>query len=138
MAVELELRQAQSIIELKEASPSILVIDPDPAFCIVVGIMLKLKDYSIRRAHTISAALSILEQLRPDLIVVNRTLLINDTNDLVSYLRSCEDFVHLPIIAIQASPKVPEHGAIEGLRVDARLNRPFTATELHELIGRLV
>jgi DNA-binding response OmpR family regulator len=138
MAVELELRHAQSIIELKEASPSILVIDPDPAFCIVVGIMLKLKDYSIRRAHTISAALSILELIQPDLIVVNRTLLINDTNNLVSYLRSCDEFDHIPLIAIQPNPKVPEHGAIEGLKVDARLNRPFTANELHELIGGLI
>jgi response regulator RpfG family c-di-GMP phosphodiesterase len=138
MAVELELQQAQAIFELKESTTSILLIDTDPAFSIVVGIMLKMHGYSVRRAHNDQTAISILELVKPDLIVGNQLLLERNTGDLINHITEDPSLADIPVVVLLPSQENLGEKSNAKLHISAHLSKPFTAGELHNLIEKTI
>jgi CheY-like chemotaxis protein len=71
MTLSLDVQVENTLLETVEVKGSILVVDDEPAICVVMGIILKLHGYAVYRAHNVSQAFEYLEEIRPDLILAD-------------------------------------------------------------------
>lgn len=132
MAISTNLETKPHVVQFRQSTTSILVIDSDPGFCIVLGIMLKLYDYGVQRAHSTSEAIAALRYQKPDLIVCNLEFFSQDEHDLMTYLRS--DSADIPIIGVAAETEAVEIATPMHNRINAFIVKPFTASDIQDLI----
>lgn len=114
----------------------ILVVDDEPNVCELVRIYLEREGFGVLVAHDGLAALSTIEEERPDLVVLDLMLPGLDGWKVCEKLRSCGNKV--PIIMLSA--KGEEMDRILGLELgaDDYVTKPFSPMELVARIRALL
>ena len=116
------------------ANSTVLVIDDERAFCDVVAEILSNSGYEVEKAYDVDQALSILQNIRPDLILVDIMMPGVDGLSLTRQLRCDPCHAETPIIVASAksTPEDYDHAIQSG--ANDFLLKPFSASTLRNMI----
>jgi two-component system phosphate regulon response regulator PhoB len=114
----------------KEMQPSVLIIEDEEAIITMIQYNLEKYGYKVRSANNSEAAMLIIEESRPDIIILDWMLPSMSGVDICRMLRRDQDTSNIPIIMLSARGE--EADKIEGLDagVDDYLVKPFSPAEL--------
>lgn len=112
----------------------ILCVEDEKLSAEAVRRTLNYAGFEVRVAGTAAAALEIMQEKRPDLVLLD--LLLPDVNgySFIDLLRDYEDLERIPIVIVSgcASPEAQSLGKELGAR--SYLIKPFTAQELLDCV----
>lgn len=114
----------------------ILIVDDYADIRETLCYILQEAGYEVATADDGLDALNKLEQISPDLIIMDMMMPRMDGFQFVRELRRLAPFANVPVIAVTARD-VEREGLI-GLDVQASLPKPFDLDELLETVGRLL
>ena len=112
----------------------ILVVDDDPVTRFLFRLIFETANYEVDEAPNGLAAMSVLRDGHPDLLVTDIVMPVMDGLALISRLRSHAETASLPIVAVSANPNAQEAAA----KADAVLAKPFDRGELLQVVGSLL
>ncbi len=132
---------AESRLLAKYTSPAsdnrtILVIDDEEAFCVVVCEILDSLGYNTRQAYDAHQATALLQEITPDLILTDVMMPELDGLTFIRQLRSDPTWSEIPIIIVSAKATKEDREAAKEAGADGYLIKPFSSLELEELITR--
>ena len=116
------------------AGTRVLVVDDDDSIRQVVSLALADEGYLVDAASDGEAALQLVRQRRPDLILLDMRMPVMDGNEFAQAYRGLPG-PHAPIIAFVAAFDAAEHG--EAIGAAAVLEKPFDLDELLAVVGQL-
>ncbi len=134
MTIDLTTQVDSVFMETAEIKGSILVVDDEPAICVVMGIILKLHGYVVYRAHNVSQAYSYLEETKPDLIVADIMMPGVDGLTMIRQIKSKPELSDIPTVVLSALASEHDKEAALEAGATAFLAKPFTANELKDVI----
>ena len=111
------------------ARPRVLVVDDNADMREYVALLLA-DDYDVAAARDGAAALALVREAAPDLVLTDVMMPELDGFGLLAAMRADPDTSHIPVVMLSA--RAGEEGTIEGLEAgaDDYLVKPFTAREL--------
>ncbi len=112
------------------ARRSILVVDDDPTFCILMQELLGRFGFAVTRALSAQEALDHLETQVPDLILTDIMMPGIDGLTLLRQLRSEPTWSRIPAIVVSARVLESEQDAARRAGADEFIGKPFSATHL--------
>lgn len=117
---------------------SILLVDDDPNLRDMLRAMLEIGGFEVIEAEDGLDALEKLEEITPDILVLDVMMPNLDGVSLCKQLRSDAEFVSLPIIML--SGKTQHHAVAEGMAAGANcyLCKPITVEELIQSVRQLL
>jgi adenylate cyclase len=115
---------------METPAPRILIVDDTPQNIQVLGTLLRKEAYQINVAQNGLQALGIIEQVKPDLILLDIMMPEMDGFETCKHLKANDETKDIPIIFLTA--KVELEDVIHGLELGAvdYVTKPFNATEL--------
>jgi len=113
---------------------TIIVIDDEHAFCDVVCEILDALGYNTRQAYNAHQAITLLQEITPDLILTDVMMPELDGLTFIRQLRSEPKWSEIPIIIVSAKATKADRDAAEDAGADGYLIKPFSSLELEELI----
>ena len=116
----------------------VLIVDDDPAICEMTSMMLKVEGYQVQYALNAKHAIKKINNLMPDLILIDWMMPNIDGIDLIRYLRDLPETATIPIIMLTA--KSSENNKIQALDIgcDDYIVKPFSKRELVARIKALL
>jgi two-component system, OmpR family, response regulator len=126
------------VIALSE-QPLVLAVDDEQHITELIQLGLQMKGYRVQRASTGRQALTMIDEVRPDLVVLDVMLPDLDGFEVARRLRSTEGgSTQVPIIFLTARDAVEDR--IEGLQlgVDDYVTKPFSIEELALRVGAVL
>lgn len=115
-------------------SKQILLVDDDRSMLQLMGIAMRRNGYSVVEAESGSKALSLLDTLMPDLIILDVMMPGMSGIELCAYIRSRPETMHTPVIMLSA---LTDRNSIKrALEAGANDYLP-KLTPHHELISRV-
>jgi two-component system phosphate regulon response regulator PhoB len=138
MTTSFEVQVEEALLEAVEIKGSILVVDDEPAICVVMGIILKLHGYAVYRAHNVTQAFEYLEEIKPDLIVADIMMPGVDGLTMIKQIKTKPELADIPTVVLSAL--AADHDQAKALEAGANafLPKPFTAGELKDTIEPLL
>jgi len=118
--------------------PAILVVDDDPTFCAIMSEILKMYQARVFTALSVDEAMTILLYVTPDLVLTDVMMPEVDGLTLVRRIRSGDAPGRVPIIIVSAGVSHREQAAAMQAGADEFLPKPFSITELREVVGSLL
>ena len=110
--------------------PTILVVEDERAILEIITFFLEDEGYQVLQALNGEAALSLLEEAKPDLIISDIRMPGMDGFALCEEVRSNPDFVQLPFIFLTGRDERADVRRGMGLGADDYLTKPFEPEEL--------
>ncbi|OGO17313.1 MAG: hypothetical protein A2Z14_17465 [Chloroflexi bacterium RBG_16_48_8] len=138
MTLSIDTQVETAFMETAEAKGSILVVDDEPAICVVMGIILKLHGYAVYRAHNVSQAYTYLEEIKPDLIVADIMMPGVDGLTMIRQIKSKPELSDIPTVVLSALASELDRAAALQAGANAFLAKPFTSNELKDVIEPLL
>jgi DNA-binding response OmpR family regulator len=112
----------------------VLVVDDEVLLAQIIGEFLQDEGYEVLLAHGRRSMLHLLEQERPDLILLDVMLPDGDGQDVVIEMQSREDLRNVPVVMMSAGVS-----ALNLRTPLARfLRKPFDLSELLSLVGEVI
>lgn len=105
----------------------VLIIDNDESICEFISMALADMNYVVAMAHSTQAALNLITEFNPDLIILEMWLPIHSGEEFLERYYQLP-IPHVPVIALSTSPK-HEATAIE-LGASSFLMKPFDLNDL--------
>ena len=116
------------------ANKTILVVDDDVAARLMFRVILEGAGYQVEEAQNGAAALILLKELVPDLVVTDMVMPRMDGRELIERIRGDDRTASLSVLAVTGHPEARQHAT----RADGLLNKPFDRTELLAAVVALV
>ena len=113
----------------------ILVVDDDVSFSSIMEELLRADGFDVYLAYDVPHALSLLEKLKPDLILADIMMPDIDGLWLIRNLRSKPAWRKIPTIVVSARTMPDERAAAEDAGADAFVPKPFSFIDLRTAIG---
>jgi CheY-like chemotaxis protein len=112
--------------------PRVLVIDDDEAIRLSLATALEFEGYAVVTAEHGGAALALVDQFAPDLILTDMRMPVVSGWEFIRQLR--ERGGHAPIVIVAAAPQTPTWA--QELNVNGYLLKPFTLDEVFATVAR--
>jgi len=112
----------------------VLVIDDDLMTCSLLETILQMENYQTVSANSIENILSLLDQEKPHILILDFHLGTKETLELVPIIRADADWRHLPILmtsAIDLRQDCLEAGA------NGFILKPFNWQEMTKIISKI-
>lgn len=106
----------------------ILVIDDDESILDAISLILEDQDYTVKTTTKSEETYKLVNNFRPDLILLDVLMSGNDGRHICQNLKSDEKNKHIPIVMISAHPTA-KHGVKE-CGADDFLAKPFEVADL--------
>jgi CheY-like chemotaxis protein len=113
---------------------SILVVDDEQEFCAVVSEILHIYGFDVYQANSVSAALRILEQTAPDLILTDIMMPDVDGLSLIRQLRANPAHENTPMVVLSAKASPDDLAAAREVGASGMLPKPFSVNQLRGII----
>ncbi len=129
----------QSKVDIGTPVPiNILVVDDEPAFCAVVCEMLRIFGFVAHHATGARQAMELMKGITPDLILADVMMPEIDGLTLLRELRSRSIWKSIPAVVISAKAAPEDFSAAMDAGANACLAKPFSASELREIVERIL
>ncbi len=117
---------------------TIMVVDDHPDVVDILRITLESKGFNVRCAYSGKDLFAGLEELKPDLIILDIMMPEMDGLKVLTRLRKNSDTASIPIILLTAM--VQQENIIEGYKTgaDYYISKPFTPTQVLEGINLML
>jgi CheY-like chemotaxis protein len=117
---------------------TIMVVDDNPDIVTIVKTILEGKGYGVQCAYSGPEAFTALDQLKPDLIILDIMLPQMDGLEVLTRLKGSPDTASIPVILLTA--KVQYEDVLGGYKLgaDYYITKPFTSTQLINGINLLL
>ncbi len=116
----------------------ILVVDDEIYIVHILEFSLTMEGYSVLTASDGEEALRIIEQERPDLVVLDIMMPKLDGYEVCRRLRQDEQFRSLPVILLSAKGRPIDREAGLGAGADDYITKPFSPRKLLEKMRELL
>ena len=83
--------------------PKLLIVDDDPMTCRLIKLQLEMEGYPCETLSDPERVLEVIDQVTPDLALVDFHLGTQGGLDLLQVIRSSEVYKHLPVILMSAT-----------------------------------
>jgi len=109
---------------------TIMVVDDDPDIVTIVKTILEVKGYVVQSASSGQEVLSLLKELKPDLIILDVMMPQMDGLEVLTRLKGNPATSSIPVILLTA--KVQYEDVLGGYKLgaDYYITKPFTSTQL--------
>ena len=114
---------------MNRTTPSVLVVDDDPGLRTLSRIVLQLEGFDVREAATLAQVDAALAERRPDVVLLDVHLGIEQSKDLFARLRA----EGIPVAAVTGTADL---GDVKEW-ADETLAKPFEPTDLIAMAKRL-
>ncbi len=113
-------------------SKDVLVVDDDLDVCTIIQDVLESEGCQVTVAHNGVEALQVLEQHRPDLILLDLMMPVMDGWEVLARLKGQPRWQGIPVVVVSANlrSRRPSEPAV------AALPKPFDITELTQVVER--
>jgi len=127
----------QKVIGLKPGQGPFKILVTDDKFenRALICELLKIVGFETREACNGLEAVTLNASWSPHLIIMDMTMPLMNGYEATQRIRSAENGVHIPIIAVTASAFIEDKQRIISSGIDYYLSKPFKDEELFELIG---
>jgi signal transduction histidine kinase len=112
------------------SQPTVLVVEDEPVILEIITSLLQEEQYKVLQAPNGQAALALLEDDRPDLIISDIRMPGMDGFELCERVRTNPDFVQLPFIFLTGRDERADMRRGMGLGADDYLTKPFDPDDL--------
>ena len=116
----------------------ILVVDDEPDFCAALHDILENDGYDVHQAPNALAALLLLENLLPDLILTDLMMPGMDGLAFLRKVRAHQSWKAIPAVVVSAKGTVQDIAAARDAGANAYLTKPFSARELRDTVKSFV
>ena len=113
----------------------VVVVDDEPDFCTVVSELLKSQNMVVHMAFGALEALSLMESVRPDLVLTDVMMPEVNGLELIRRLRADPVLGRVPTVVVSALVKREEQAAAMDAGADAFIPKPFSVRQLRETIA---
>ena len=110
--------------------PNILVIDDDPDVRALVSDVLRMEGHAVRSAADGMAALLLVDEERPDCLVLDVMMPGLSGHDVLRLIREADGGSHLPVVMLTAAADDAQAWRAWSEGVDYFLAKPFEPAEL--------
>ena len=107
----------------------VLVVDDDPALRMLIRVNLELEGFAVREASTVGDAEAAIAAQRPDVVLLDVHLGLNDTHGLLVDVRA----QGIPVALVTGSVDIADYRD----RADAVVGKPFVPQDLVDIARRL-
>jgi CheY-like chemotaxis protein len=114
----------------------VVVVDDEPDFCTVVGELLKSQNLVVHMAYGALEGLSLIENVRPDLVLTDVMMPQVNGLELIRRLRADPVLSCVPTIVVSALVRSEEKEAALRAGADAFIPKPFSVRQLREAIAQ--
>ena len=122
----------------KRSAKYALVVDDDVDFCTIMRVMLKWRGIEAQIAYSAADAWHSLDEIEPDVMLIDIAMPDVDGLELVRELRSDENYAKTPIIMVTARAFRDMLEASEEAGADFFLTKPVSLFELSRTIDKFM
>ncbi|HAL45154.1 MAG TPA: two-component system response regulator [Phycisphaerales bacterium] len=119
-------------------SKKILIVDDEPDILWLTSLMLGKAGYEILTADSGRDVFEIIQNQKPDLLLIDLILPVIYGNWLCKQIKSSEEFKHIPIILFTAYHDIMTAEKAKSLGADGFITKPFEAKELLAKIDNIL
>jgi CheY-like chemotaxis protein len=116
----------------------ILVVDDEPDLLKTVTFRLQKAGYDTIEATDGQEAIALIQEQRPDLIILDLRLPIIDGWEVGRRVKADDRLKHIPIILLTATAGAINSKATKELKIEAILVKPFEPGEVLEIVKKLL
>mgnify|MGYP001466596553 FL=1 len=116
----------------------ILVVDDEPDLLKVVTFRLRKLGYDIIEATDGQKAIALIQEHRPDLILLDLRLPIMDGWEVCRRVKADDQLKHIPIVFLTASVGALNSEMTKELKAEYLLVKPFEPEKLLEIVKKLI
>ena len=116
------------------SSKRILVVDDDPSVRFLLRMIFESSGYDVTEAQNGVAALILIVDATPDLVVTDMMMPVMDGGELIKRLKSEPRTARLPILAVSGNPEARESAGA----ADAVMGKPFDRSALLAAVSSLL
>lgn len=117
----------------------ILIADDEPNIVAALEFLLQQNGYEVSIARNGDEALKLIEQDKPDLVLLDVMMPLRSGYDVCQSVRAREDWRHIKIVMLSAKGREVEVNKGLSLGADLYITKPFSTSELvagiHALLG---
>jgi DNA-binding response OmpR family regulator len=115
---------------MKAAVKTILIADDDEDLRLLVEVTLENPTYRILTAADGSKALDVVQQVRPDLLILDWMMPGLNGCEVITQLRQNPETVTIPVVMLTAKDGLEAHKRLDSLALAGYLVKPFSPLEL--------
>lgn len=123
---------------MTNVAKQILIAEDEPSIVISIEFLLTNAGYAVAVARHGSEALRLLDQLRPDLVVLDIMLPAVNGLEILRRIREDRRFSHTRILMLTARGRDTEARKSRALGADACMTKPFATRELVATVNQLL
>ena len=138
--INLETGEKEEIVEVQESvdeTLTVMVIDDSITMRKVTGSMLERNGYNVMTAKDGVDALAQLENVQPDILLLDIEMPRMDGFELARHLRNSERYQNIPIIMVTSRTGEKHRERARELSIESYMGKPFQEKELLENISEL-
>lgn len=117
--------------------PVILVVDDIATNIALVKAMLRNKNYEVVSAQSGAQALKVVEEQKPDIIILDIMMPGMDGYEVLARLRSNEETKDIKVIMLSAISKEEDIQKAMELGADDYITKPIVVKKLHDALDKL-
>ena len=116
----------------------VLIADDEPNIVAALEYLLQRNGYEVRIARNGDEALMLIEQHRPDLVLLDVMMPLRSGYEVCQRVREREDWQHIKIVMLSAKGRDVEVNKGMSLGADLYITKPFSTSELVARINDLL
>ncbi len=121
---------------VQSAGERILIVDDDVAYCDAIADILAYSGFRTFKANSVDAAIAVLAEITPDLILSDTMMPGTDGRALLRFVRGNCRLRAIPFVTVSARALPSHRSEALAAGVDGFLAKPFAAGDLLAEIGR--
>ncbi|HEX2905912.1 MAG TPA: response regulator [Phototrophicaceae bacterium] len=115
-----------------------LIVDDDPAFVLIVEMVLKRAGYAVLSASNGEEALEMVQIHWPDVILMDDLLPLLAGSEVCYRLKQNPDTAQIPVILVSAGDRVRDADLMRAIGADYVLAKPFKLEDLVKISANLL
>ncbi|MCD4686823.1 MAG: response regulator [Anaerolineae bacterium] len=116
----------------------LLIVEDEDAFRDFMSLALKMEGYRVKTAATGSEALDLLQDARPDLVILDLSMPQISGWDILQFIRGEPELCKIPVVILTANADEDTRRRAMQERVDALLVKPVRLDEILDVLQNLL
>lgn len=116
----------------------ILIVDDEPSILLSLDFLMRKNDYGVFIARNGAEAIQILDQEKPDLVLLDIMMPEVDGYEVCEYIRNNKALTNMGIIFLTAKSKDEDIDKAYRLGADLYITKPFSTKNLLEKIKEII